>query len=95
MTNRRKFLKGVAALSSLSLAGCGWRLAEVRANTNKGSADQLYIYTWTQYTDAELLQSFTNQIGVKVLADAYDSNDVMLAKLPSWWWWDLQRNLSI
>ncbi|GAX40760.1 polyamine ABC transporter, polyamine-binding protein [Tolypothrix sp. NIES-4075] len=82
MTKRREFLKGVTALSSLSLAGCGWRLAEVRANsTNKGSRDQLYIYTWAQYTDPELLQSFTNQFGVKVLADVYDSNDVMLAKL--------------
>ncbi len=82
MTKRREFLKGVAALSSLSLTGCGWRLAQVRANsTNKGSRDQLYIYTWTQYTDPELLQSFTNQVGVKVLADVYDSNDVMLAKL--------------
>lgn len=82
MNNRRKFLKGVAALSGLSLTGCGWRLAEVRAtSTNKGSSDQLYIYTWTQYTDPELLQTFTSQLGVKVLADVYDSNDVMLAKL--------------
>ena len=82
MTKRREFLKGVTALSSLSLAGCGWRLAEVRANsTSESSRDQLYIYTWAQYTDPELLQSFTNQFGVKVLADVYDSNDVMLAKL--------------
>ncbi|MBN3896777.1 MAG: spermidine/putrescine ABC transporter substrate-binding protein [Nostoc sp.] len=82
MTNRRKFLKGVAALSSLSLAGCGWRLAEVRANSNtNGQRDQLYIFTWTQYTDNQLLKTFSTQTGMKVLADVYDSNDVMLAKL--------------
>ncbi|MFH7028580.1 MAG: PotD/PotF family extracellular solute-binding protein [Heteroscytonema crispum UTEX LB 1556] len=82
MIKRRQFLKGVATLSSLSLAGCGWRLADVRANsTIKGSRDQLDIYTWTQYTDRELLQTFTTQTGIKVLADVYDSNDVMLAKL--------------
>jgi spermidine/putrescine transport system substrate-binding protein len=82
MTNRRQFLKGVAALSSLSLAGCGWRLAEVRANSNTSSQrDQLYIFTWTQYTDKQLLRTFSVQTGMKVLADVYDSNDVMLAKL--------------
>jgi spermidine/putrescine transport system substrate-binding protein len=82
MTNRRQLLTGMAALSSLSLAGCGWRLANVRANsTNSGQLDQLYIFTWTQYTDKELLKAFSVQTGIKVLADTYDSNDVMLAKL--------------
>jgi spermidine/putrescine transport system substrate-binding protein len=81
MTNRRQFLKKVAALSSLSLTGCGWRLADVRANsTISEQRDQLYIYTWTQYTDKQLLKTFSAQTGMKVLADVYDSNDVMLAK---------------
>jgi spermidine/putrescine transport system substrate-binding protein len=81
MTNRRKFLKSITALSSLSLTGCGWRLAEVRANTKtSGQRDLLYLYTWTQYTDKELLTNFSAQTGMKVLADVYDSNDVMLAK---------------
>ncbi|MEH1997423.1 MAG: spermidine/putrescine ABC transporter substrate-binding protein [Nostoc sp.] len=82
MISRRQILKGVAALSSLSLAGCGWRLGEVRANSNtNGQRDQLYIFTWTQYTDNQLLKTFSTQTGMKVLADVYDSNDVMLAKL--------------
>lgn len=81
LIKRRQLLKGVAALSSLSLAGCGWRLAQVRANsTTSGQRDQLYIYTWTQYTDNQLLKTFSTQTGMKVLADVYDSNDVMLAK---------------
>jgi len=79
---RRKFLTGVAVLSGLSLTGCGWRLGNVRATaTTIGSRDQLDLYTWTQYTDRELLTTFTTQTGIKVLADVYDSNDVMLAKL--------------
>lgn len=81
MNNRRKFLKNLAALSSLSLTSCGWRLADVRANsTISEQRDQLYIYTWTQYTDKQLLTTFSAQTGMKVLADVYDSNDVMLAK---------------
>ncbi|RUR84044.1 PotD/PotF family extracellular solute-binding protein [Chlorogloeopsis fritschii PCC 9212] len=82
MTKRRQFLQGVAALSGLSLTGCGWRLADVRASsTNRGSRDQLDIYTWTQYTNQELLKTFTTQTGIKIIADFYDSNEVMLAKL--------------
>ncbi|AFZ24806.1 spermidine/putrescine-binding periplasmic protein [Cylindrospermum stagnale PCC 7417] len=82
MTNRRQFLQGITALGSLSLAGCGWRLANIRANSpSAGQRDQLYIFTWSQYTDQELLAAFSAQTGMKVLADVYDSNDVMLAKL--------------
>jgi spermidine/putrescine transport system substrate-binding protein len=73
----------MALLSSLSLSSCGWRLANVSANnfTSSGKSDELYIYTWSQYTDQELLSTFTTQTGIKVLADVFDSNDVMLAKL--------------
>jgi spermidine/putrescine transport system substrate-binding protein len=81
MSNRRKFLKGITALSSLSLTGCGWKLGDLRANAKISvQRDQLYLYTWTQYTDKKLLTSFSAQTGMKVLADVYDSNDVMLAK---------------
>jgi spermidine/putrescine transport system substrate-binding protein len=81
MTNRRKFLQGITAISSLSLAGCGWRLADVRAAAGSTRSDQLYLYTWTQYSDQKLLQTFSAQTGVKALVDVYDSNEVMLAKL--------------
>ncbi|BAY38381.1 polyamine ABC transporter, polyamine-binding protein [Nostoc sp. NIES-2111] len=81
MTNRRNFLQGITALSSLSLAGCGWRLADVRAAAGSGRSDQLYLYTWTQYSDQKLLQTFSAQTGLKALVDVYDSNEVMLAKL--------------
>ncbi|PLZ91796.1 polyamine ABC transporter substrate-binding protein, partial [Fischerella thermalis CCMEE 5196] len=82
MTTRRLFLKNIVLLSSLSLASCGWRLAEVRTNSNnKGSRDQLDIYTWTQYVDQELFKTFNAETGIKVLSDVYDSNEVMLNKL--------------
>lgn len=82
MTNKRQFLKGLFALSSLSLAGCGWRLGDVRAySATKGSRDQLYVYTWEQYTDKELFKTFNAQTGIKALADVFDSNETMLSKL--------------
>ncbi|MBE9007855.1 spermidine/putrescine ABC transporter substrate-binding protein [Fortiea sp. LEGE XX443] len=81
MTNRRHFLQNLAVISSLSLTGCGWRLANVRAATKSTRTDKLYIYTWTQYSDKKLLQTFSTQTGLQVLVDPYDSNEVMLAKL--------------
>ncbi len=82
MTNRRKFIQGVTAIAGLSLTSCGWKLADVKADSsNKGSRDKLNIYTWSQYIDNKLLQSFTTQTGIKVSASVYDSNEFMLAKL--------------
>ena len=82
MTNRRNFLKKMVAFSTLSLGSCGWRLANIGSNyISSNQSGKLYIYTWTQYTDKELITTFTTQTGVKVIADVYESNDVMLAKL--------------
>ncbi|HLO88838.1 MAG TPA: spermidine/putrescine ABC transporter substrate-binding protein [Nostocaceae cyanobacterium] len=82
MISRRKLLNRMAVVSGFFLGSCGWRLGNVSSNyTQAGQRDQLYIFTWTQYTDKQLLKTFTTQTGMKVLADVYDSNDAMLAKL--------------
>jgi len=81
MTKRRHFLQSLVAFSSLSLSGCGWRLANVRAASKSTQSDKLYLYTWTQYSDKKLLQSFSTQTGMRVLVDTYGSNEEMLAKL--------------
>lgn len=82
MVNRRKFFQGLAAISSLSLNSCGWRLADVRTTSKiQGSRDRLDIYTWTQYSDSQVMKTFNIQTGIKVVADVYDSNEFMLAKL--------------
>jgi spermidine/putrescine transport system substrate-binding protein len=72
----------VAALSGFALAQCGWRQGSVqRTSTPATASDKLYIYTWSQYTDEDLLNSFTSQTGIKVVADVFDSNETMLARL--------------
>ena len=80
MTKRRQFVQGIAALSGFSLASCGWQLGNINSAINSDSSG-LYIYTWTQYVDQELVQAFTAKSGIKVVVDVYDSNEVMLAKL--------------
>ncbi|NEO50021.1 MAG: spermidine/putrescine ABC transporter substrate-binding protein [Moorea sp. SIO4A3] len=81
---RRNFLQvaTVAALSGLTLSGCGWTLAEVRpTTTSPGDRNKLFIYTWTNYTDDELLDRFTEITGIKAVVDVFDSNEAMLARL--------------
>nr|WP_290223333.1 spermidine/putrescine ABC transporter substrate-binding protein [Trichocoleus desertorum] len=83
MATRRQFLNSTAsAVSGLALSSCGWTLAQVRQSAPPSSAsNKLYIYTWSNYTDAGLLKSFREQTGIEVIANVFDSNEAMLAKV--------------
>lgn len=82
-STRRHFLKNSAtAISGLALSSCGWRLADVQsAPPVKGNADQLFIYTWAGYTDKALLDRFAEKTGIRVIADVFDSNESMVARV--------------
>jgi spermidine/putrescine transport system substrate-binding protein len=82
-STRRQFLKNSAAtISGLAVSSCGWRLADVQsAPPVKGSADQLFIYTWAGYTDNALLDRFAEKTGIRVVADVFSSNEEMLARV--------------
>ena len=82
-STRRQFLKNSAAtISGLAVSSCGWRLADVQsAPAAKGSADQLFIYTWAGYTDNALLDRFAEKTGIRVVADVFSSNEEMLARV--------------
>lgn len=41
---------------------------------------ELKIYNWSSYIDQPLLNEFTAQTGIRVLTDAFDSNEALLAK---------------
>ncbi|WP_072619542.1 ABC transporter substrate-binding protein [Spirulina major] len=81
-TSRRQFLSTSAAtLSSLALSGCGWTLASVNAKPVSTATDELYLYTWAGYTDDDLLDRFQEITGIRAVADVFDSNEAMLARL--------------
>lgn len=82
-SSRRQFLKySTLTLSGLALSSCGWTLADVKpAPSFAGSTDELYIYTWAGYTDDELLNRFQEETGIRAIADVFDSNEAMLARL--------------
>jgi Spermidine/putrescine-binding periplasmic protein len=41
----------------------------------------LHVYTWSAYIDEDLLKGFEQKTGIKVIADIYDSNETMLARM--------------
>lgn len=45
------------------------------------SAAELKIYNWSDYIDEEVLTDFTNETGIKVTYDVFDSNEVLETKL--------------
>ncbi|EEE34986.1 spermidine/putrescine ABC transporter, spermidine/putrescine-binding protein [Rhodobacteraceae bacterium KLH11] len=45
------------------------------------SAEDLFIYNWTDYTAPELIESFEKETGIDVTIDTFDSSETLLAKL--------------
>lgn len=41
---------------------------------------ELNFYNWGNYTSPKLLEKFTEETGITVNLDGYDSNETMLAK---------------
>jgi spermidine/putrescine transport system substrate-binding protein len=80
---RRKFLQYglLGAALSQGLSSCGWRLADIRNQTAapEGKPDAFYAYTWTSYTNDDLLKEFQQQTGVRHVAEIMPSNEEMLA----------------
>ncbi len=85
-TSRRRFLQ-TAALSATglglaqSLGGCGWRLGNIREPATGGNAQELFLYTWAQYVDQDLIKDFQKQSGLKTIPELFDSNEKMLAAI--------------
>lgn len=89
--SRRRFLQGsAAALSAIALSNCSRQLSNVQEDDAQTSEDSpsgggpsgtLNIYTWADYSDDELVAQFSEDTGVEVVVDIYESNEAMLAKM--------------
>lgn len=45
------------------------------------AAEQVYVYNWTEYIPAGVLQQFTAETGIEVVYNTFASNEAMYAKL--------------
>jgi spermidine/putrescine transport system substrate-binding protein len=77
----------------VSLAGCGSESTGSNSATDAPStaagafptsgSGELRLYNWTDYLDPEELDRFTEETGIEIILDTYDSNETLLAKLQS------------
>ena len=44
-------------------------------------AQEVRVYNWSDYIDEDLLEQFTEETGIKITYDLFDSNEVLEAKL--------------
>jgi spermidine/putrescine transport system substrate-binding protein len=92
---RRRFLQfSAAALSTLALSNCqnttststSTELTSPEASPSPPSGSPqasgpLNLYTWADYSSEDVYKRFTEKTGIAVVADTYDSNETMLAKM--------------
>lgn len=75
--SRRKFIKiAIAGAAGVALAGFG-SLFLKREQISK----ELKVYNWSYYIKEELLESFSNETGVRVIYDEYDDPNFVLTKI--------------
>lgn len=83
--SRRNFLAFTAAAASVAtLAACtpGGTQAGADVAASGGPLEPgLNIYSWGDYDDPGVVQSFTDELGPKVTFDSYGSNEEMISKL--------------
>lgn len=83
---RRRFLQfSAATLSTIALSNCARssleRSSSQQQSPKAGDSKTLSLYTWADYSNNALYQRFESKTGIKVIADVYESNEVMLAKM--------------
>ncbi|CAB4339807.1 MAG: extracellular solute-binding protein [Actinobacteria bacterium] len=85
---RASYAAALAATTVLLLSACGGSSTSTPAATDGGSGafptsgtGEVHVYNWTDYIDPDQLTAFTEETGIKVILDTYDSNETMLAKI--------------
>lgn len=71
------FLAGIAAIILVL-----WGIAtHLDSKINSRDSQKLVIYNWGDYIDPELLTQFTEETGIQVQYETFDSNEAMYTKI--------------
>ena len=63
-------------LSSFIFSGC-----DMLAEEQDESSAVLYVYSWGDYLDSEVIAKFEQETGIKVILDEYDTNESMYPRI--------------
>ncbi|MET3575802.1 ABC transporter substrate-binding protein [Bhargavaea ullalensis] len=58
-----------------------WANAELGKTSGKAGADTITVYNWGEYIDPDLLKQFTEETGIRVVYETFDSNEAMMTKI--------------
>lgn len=53
----------------------------LEATGSAGSKDTITVYNWGEYIDPDLIDQFTDETGIKVIYETFDSNEAMMTKV--------------
>ncbi|CAD2077234.1 ABC transporter substrate-binding protein [Phocicoccus pinnipedialis] len=67
--------------SSLLVGGLFLFGTKLLNNTSSSETDVLFVYNWGEYIDPELIKQFTEETGIRVVYETFDSNEAMLVKI--------------
>ena len=71
------FLAGIVAIILVL-----WGIAtHLDSKINSRDSQKLVIYNWGDYIDPELLEQFTEETGIQVQYETFDSNEAMYTKI--------------
>lgn len=62
-------------LSVATLTACG------SSESDKSSNGEVVVYNWGEYIDPEVLTQFTEETGIKVIYDEFETNEIMFPKI--------------
>ncbi|KGR92230.1 spermidine/putrescine ABC transporter substrate-binding protein [Ureibacillus massiliensis 4400831 = CIP 108448 = CCUG 49529] len=54
---------------------------QLEAGGTQGSNNTITVYNWGEYIDPELIDQFTEETGIKVIYETFDSNEAMMTKV--------------
>lgn len=69
-------LIAVTALAVTSFTGCG-------SKNSASEANKVYVYNWGEYIDPDVLDLFTEETGIEVIYDEFETNEIMYPKVAS------------
>ncbi len=65
------------ALSAVMVAAVG----ALTACGNKADDSKVYVYNWGEYIDPETMEMFTEETGIEVVYDEFETNEIMYPKV--------------
>lgn len=75
------FYKFIIAITTSVLVLLGAKLILNNSSKVEGDNNTIYFYNWGDYIDPEILESFEEETGYKVVYETFDSNEAMITKI--------------